>query len=461
MTNKGEIAMKSNLTIMSMFDGSEYGEIVTGIASRLDSEISNLSKAILQKKDYSLPGYSDVRIQNEVSILWEDKLLNLPKFLASPKLKRLLIADTYTRLVDAAYSATAFYEMFSPASQDILVQFLEYIEGYEGKFSAKVQTVLDKLDPKAFRSEYAYVLSYSLMLILLPIFGSSSFKPLGRLGGLHSESVSIISQPYFRSFIKLISSKLSGDIGRQLEYIFGYLSLGVVSDLEISLENTLERFALKANENHDDILTLVLREYPNDAIILVASKICPLLFAENLFTRLHILCRLSWTPMDIYPDRVIRFWLPFGYMDLLKDADAIDKVVNDVLNLPRLSEIHKFEQICEVLKTSDIVNTLELTPAVTELLKYQVYSAILLPLLRNLAYNKVAMHILQEDINARITLGALLYDSFRDICLSRDHIRESLMDGDVTSLELSKSKDTVTRLLDVREKFLSETILKE
>lgn len=444
-----------------MFDGSEYGEIVSGIASRLDSEISNLANAIIKKEDYSLPGYSDVRIQREVSLLWEDKVLNLPKLLASPKLKRLLIADTYLRLVDAAYSSTVYYEMFSPSSQDILIQFLEYIPDYAGKFSAKVQSVLNKLDPKAFRSEYAYVLSYSLMLILLPILGSSSFKPLGRLGGLHSESLSIVSQPYFRAFLKNISSKLSGDTGRQLEYIFGYLALGVVSDLDISVETTLERFPIKDSVNHEDILTIVLSEYPNDALILIASKICPLLFAENLFTRLHILCRLSWTPMDIYPDRVMRFWLPFGYMDLLKDADTMDKVVNDVLNLPRLSEIHKFEQICEVLKTSDIVSTLELTPAVTDLLKYQVYSAILLPLLRNLAYNKVAMYVLQEDTNTRIKLGSLLYDSFRDICLAQDRIREALMDGEVISLEVMKSKDTITKLLDVREKFLAETILKE
>lgn len=116
--------MANSVTVHDMFNGTCYGEIVSGIDARLNSEIENLTTALLSNASYTLPDFSDVRIQSEIMKLWEDEDLNLPKLFASPKIKELLINDTYSRLVESAYGATVFYDLFLLIHKMFLYSFL-------------------------------------------------------------------------------------------------------------------------------------------------------------------------------------------------------------------------------------------------------------------------------------------------------------------------------------------------
>ena len=453
------ISMANKVTIQDMFNGSCYGEIVSGIDARMSSEIENFTTALLSNATYTLPSFSDVRIQSEVVRLWEDEDLNLPKLFASPKIKELLISDTYSRLVESAYGATAFYDLFLPDAQDILIQFLDEIPEYLSAFSSKIQTIVDSLNPKSYRSEYAYVITYALFLVLLPLIGSCGFMPIGRLGGIRGESLPLLNQTYMRIFLDKLSATFSGDTGRYIEYLFGYLTIGVVIDTDLDIPATCDKYTLRKTGQYKDIVDFTIREYPLEAVILIASKLCPLLFAENYYTRLHILCRLLWSPLDIYPERVIKFWLPFGYVDMLSGADITEKIQNEILALPRLAEAHRFKQIREVLKKSNVISALDLSNSATDLLKFQVYNAILRPLLENLAYNRAALRILESDAAAKSLLGKLLFEGCREECLNNPDLRDRLLAGNVSALVLDMTKNNLTKLLDIREKFITQTIL--
>ena len=451
--------MVNSVTVHDMFNGTCYGEIVSGIDARLNSEIENLTTALLSNASYTLPDFSDVRIQSEIMKLWEDEDLNLPKLFASPKIKELLINDTYSRLVESAYGATVFYDLFSPDTQDVLIQFLDDIPEYLGVFSNKIQSIVDSLSPKSYRSEYAYVITYALFLALLPLIGSCGFMPIGRLGGIRGDSLPLLNQTYMRIFLDKLSATFSGDTGRYIEYLFGYLTIGVVNDIDLDILATCEKYTLRKPGQYKDIVDFTIREYPPEAVILIASKLCPLLFAENYYTRLHILCRLLWSSLDIYPERTIKIWLPFGYIDMLSGADMAEKIQNEILALPRLAEAHRFKQIREVLQKSNVISALDLSNSATNLLKFQVYNAILRPLLENLAYNRATLRILESDFAAKSLLGKLLFEGFREECLVNTKLRDRLLAGDVSALVLEKTKSNLTKLLDIREKFITQTIL--
>lgn len=144
---------------------------------------------------------------------------------------------------------------------------------------------------------------------------------------------------------------------------------------------------------------------------------------------------------------------------MLSGADMAEKIQNEILALPRLAEAHRFKQIREVLQKSNVISALDLSNSATDLLKFQVYNAILRPLLENLAYNRATLRILESDSAAKSLLGKLLFEGFREECLVNTKLRDRLLAGDVSALVLEKTKSNLTKLLDIREKFITQTIL--
>ena len=111
------------------------------------------------------------------------------------------------------------------------------------------------------------------------------------------------------------------------------------------------------------------------------------------------------------------------------------------------------------MQKSNVISALDLSNSATDLLKFQVYNAILRPLLENLAYNRATLRILESDSAAKSLLGKLLFEGFREECLVNTKLRDRLLAGDVSALVLEKTKSNLTKLLDIREKFITQTIL--
>jgi len=446
----------SALSFYNILDGSQYGEIVYGISNRLKKEIDRVVKCLEQGVGYQIPEINTPEISSEVEALWNNPRLNLPKYFASPKIKNLLLSDIFSRYAESAYSSMAYYEMFSPEGQDIMLRYFDDINPYLSSFVRRVTEITDILGPKTYRSEYEYVIAYTLMLILMPLTGSVEYKSLGALGYLRSDIEPIQDNPQIEKFMaKLRANFNNGDADRYYSYLFSTIHVGVISKYTCDIEAALEHS--HAARMGDDIISFVLENYPADLIIRGATLLCPLLFAENMFMKLHIFCRLLWHPLDIYPERFTKLWLPFGYIDKLAEADNLEKFQSELIGVPRMTESHEFLQIREILKGIDMNAVLDLSPASTAMLKYQVYCSILVPLIENLAYNKRLMELLssQNASTLRSEVGQWIYDAFRDECLNDTTLRDRLLSGDL-SVSFDENPQTMTKLLDIREKLIAK-----
>lgn len=445
--------MSDTVSFYDMLNGSRYGEIVFGISNRLAPQVDKVVKCLEQGIGYQIPEVNTPEMREEVEGLWSNPKLKLSHYFSAPKIKNLLLSDMFSRFAESAYSSMTYYDMFAPEGQEIMLKYFEAITPYLGLFGQRVKEITDTIGPKTYRSEYEYVVAYTLLLLLMPLTGSVDFKALGALGGLRSDGFPTRDNPHMVKFLtKLKENYNNGDADRYYTFLFSYFQIGVISNFTCDIEATLERS--HAMHMGGDIIKFVLSEYPTELVISAATILCPLLFSDNMFMKLHIFCRILWHPLDIYPDRFTKLWLPFGYIDKLAEADNLEKFQSELMGVPRMTESHEFLQIREILKGVDMNSVLDLTPASTALLKYQVYCTILLPLIENLAYNKRLIQVLSQDSKLCIEVGQWVYDAFREECLRDTSLRDKLLAGDL-SVSFKDSTESETKLLDIREKLIA------
>lgn len=438
------------VNFLDIINGNQYGDIVSQVYNTMYTHIEGYADSIISSTIYDMPQYGSQEITKLVDILWGNEGLNLPRIFANPRLKKLLIADTFSRFVDTAYSGMVYYDMFTPVSQGIFKEFLEDLGDYVDLFNNTVSETADLLAPKSFRSEYEYIIGYVFMLLLAPLFGHVDYKPLSRLAGVRSEHKNLGDLPDIKNFFNELNEKFSIANDDPLFFILGRgITLGVINNLNLDINSLKDR--IRAKHDGDDGIAAIIKQYPKKILIRLSAILSPMLFSEYKYATLHILCRLLWEPISIYPDRTLRLWLPYGYVDKLANDNQDVKQQCDLLSLPRLAPERRYLQMQEVLRRTNSLTVIDLTPEVTKLLKYQLYCAILHPLLEQLAYNIVILKRIKSSSSFRVDIGKQIYELFRAECLQDTTLRDYLFNGNLEKVRFENNSNTLTKLLKIRE----------
>lgn len=130
-----------------------------------------------------------------------------------------------------------------------------------------------------------------------------------------------------------------------------------------------------------------------------------------------------------------------------------------MLELPRVFKETRVKQLTEILHKLDKISVMDLSPGVTKLLKFKIFSAILHPALVQSAYNQAALRKLKGDVELRKQVGNSLYSTFREKFLSDTKGRAALLDGDLESVSYDKTDDTLRKLLDVKDALILQLFI--